>query len=570
MIGVIPKPGQLEAVEEFFELFKTPWELHRPEGAYDVIIATVDEVPEVSTKLLLAYGSAEKDIDARFGIAARRRQQGAILSDHDTRLPIYSELLTFADGSNGISCATVSSEIAGVTVGSASLSVIRLGYDLFEEVQFLLSVGQPLEHAHIPTLEIHIRMLRRWILGAGISLLEIAPAPWHHSFVVCLTHDIDFVGMRNHRFDHSMWGFVYRATVGAVRNVVRGRLSLTRLFRSWLAAASLPFVYAGWARDFWEPFEWYLGVENGLPVTYFLIPFKRRPGENVPGFHASRRATAYDVNDLPHWTAVLLKRGCELGVHGIDAWHSAAKGREELAAIAAVTGESNIGIRMHWLLRDASTPSVLERSGYAFDSTFGYNETIGYRAGTGQVFCPLGARRLLELPLHIQDGALFFPQRLDLSERDAEQRCRALIDNANTFGGVLTILWHDRSHAPERFWGDFYVTLLQTLRMLDAWFGTATQVISWFRKRRSVRFERVGPPDSLRTHLQYEGEEIHPPLRIRVYVPRQRGNDDECSCAATAEYVDLPWNGTSADELELQKAAPFSTALTGLAPSPVR
>jgi len=47
-----------------------------------------------------------------------------------------------------------------------------------------------------------------------------------------------------------------------------------------------------------------------------------------------------------------MREGCELGVHGIDAWHSVEKGRDELARIAAVTGESRIGIRIHWLLRD--------------------------------------------------------------------------------------------------------------------------------------------------------------------------------------------------------------------------
>ena len=91
---------------------------------------------------------------------------------------------------------------------------------------------------------------------------------------------------------------------------------------------------------------------------------------------------------------------------------------------AAVTaGKSSIGIRMHWLLRDARTPSVLENAGYAYDSTVGYNETVGYRAGTTQVFRPQGVRRLLELPLHIQDGALFYPQQLDLSEADAWKSC---------------------------------------------------------------------------------------------------------------------------------------------------
>src|SRR5207247_325007 len=146
-------------------------------------------------------------------------------------------------------------------------------------------------------------------------------------------------------------------------------------------------------------------------------------GEHVSGRYGSRRATAYDVTDLPEWTATLTQAGCEVGVHGIDAWHSVDSGREELARVAGVAGASVVGMRMHWLLRDTNTAAVLENAGYAYDSTAGYNETIGYRNGTGQVFRPLGTASLLELPLHIQDGALFYPQQLDLSETEAEGRC---------------------------------------------------------------------------------------------------------------------------------------------------
>ena len=558
MIGVIAKAGQVGVVEEFFELFKTPWGFYRPGQVYDVIIATAEEVPVVKAQLLLAHGSTTNGFDSRIGIAPRGRHQGTIVSDGDISLPIYRDLITFADCGEGVACVTAGSEIAGLRVVSPDSTLIRLGYDLFDEVEFLLSSGQPLEHAPVPTLDLHIKMLRKWILQAGLPLLEIPPTPAHHPFIVCLTHDIDFVGIRNHLFDHSMWGFAYRATVGALRNFLRGRLSWTRLFRSWLSVASLPFVYAGWARDFWEPFEWYLGVEKDLPATYFLIPFKQRPGEKVPGPHASRRATAYDVSDLPQWTQVLLKQGCELGVHGIDAWHNADKGRDELATVAAVTGDSSIGIRMHWLLRDASTPSLLEQAGYAYDSTFGYNETIGYRAGTSQVFRPLGAQTLLELPLHIQDGALFFPQTLNLSEPEAEKHCQDLIDNASRFGGVLTLLWHDRSHGPERFWGDFYVRLLQTLRSLDSWFATAGQVVGWFRKRREVRFEWAEAAGSARTCLRYQGEEIHPPVKVRIYAPARRRSNSESVGETNTEFIDIPWNGKSADELELQIASCFS------------
>jgi hypothetical protein len=557
LIGIISKAGQVGIVEEFFELFKTPWEFYRPGRVYDVVVATADEVPEVNARLLLVYGPATKDMDARIGVVAEARQQGGLLSDRETAIPVYGELVTFTAGSQGKSCATTGSAIAGLRIRRSDSTVIRLGYDLFEEVQSLLSAGQPFEHAHIPTLEIHIRMLREWILSAGIPLMEIPAAPGRYSFAVCLTHDIDFVGIRNHRFDHSMWGFVYRATVGGLRNFIRGRLSLARLSRSWFAAASLPLVYAGWVKDFWEPFEWYVGVEKGLAATYFLIPFKRRAGEKVPGRHAARRATAYDAGDIRPWVAILQKEGCELGVHGIDAWHSADKGREEMGALTAVAGECS-GIRMHWLLRDANTPAELERAGYDYDSTFGYNETVGYRAGTGQVFRPLGAQTLLELPLHIQDGALFFPQRLDLPEPEAEKRCQALIDNARHFGGALTVLWHDRSHGPERFWGDFYVGLVQKLKSLDCWFGTAGQVVNWFRKRREVRFEAGESVPRLR----YDGEEIQPPVRIRLYTPARSLDGTE----PVADFLDIPWDGKTADRLNQQIASRFAAMDTTACP----
>lgn len=515
MIGVVAKPEQLGVVEEFFELFKTPWEFYRPDGRYDVVISTSGSVPQSDASLLVVFSSRSADIDARLGLKSGTPHCGGMLAHGADTIPIYGELLTFADAGDGIALATSNSQVVGVRGEFDGCTVLRLGYDLFDEVARLLKIGQPAEQAATPTLDIHIRMLRSWIVEAGVPLIEIPPVPSKCSFIACLTHDIDFVGIRRHVFDHSAFGFLYRATVGSLRKLIQRRLSLKQVLNNWGAAASLPFVYLGWAKDFWEPFGWYLEVERGLPTTYFLIPFKGRAGEKVNRPGAARRATAYDVTDLPSEVAALKQSGCELGVHGIDSWHSVEKGRQELERVAAATEASEVGIRMHWLMNDEKTPATLERAGYSYDSTCGYNETVGYRAGTVQVFRPLSASTLLELPLHVQDGALFYPQQLNLSEADAQQRCKAMIDNAQQHGGVLTLLWHDRSHAPERFWGGFYVRLLEKLKGLDVWFGSAAQVIGWFRKRRQVGFEQVHGTREIR--LRYKGEKIEPALRIRIH-----------------------------------------------------
>jgi hypothetical protein len=568
VIGVISKAEQ-QVLEEFFELFKTPWEMYVRGRKYDVVVSTTDEAPLGESKLVLSFGASPKSGDAFSGVTATLHRKKGPFKYKGAAVPVYGGLAVLECRGEATILLSGAQGTVGIRRSLANgVTLIRLGYDLFEEVRHLLTVGQPLEYASVPTLEIHIEMLRNWILGEGISLVEIPAAPADHRFMVCLTHDIDFVGIRNHKFDHTMWGFLYRSTVGALKNFLRGRLAFRKLLKTFRAAASLPFVYLGWLKDFWSPFEWYLEVENGLPATYFLIPFKGRAGEGVPGKHASHRAAGYDVRELSDWAVILRKKGNEIGVHGIDAWHSVEQGRAELKRIEEVAGKSTNGIRMHWLLQNDKTYSALEEAGYDYDASAGYNESVGYRNGTTQVFRPLGARKLLELPTHIQDGALFYPNRLDLSDAEASARCNEIIDNNKSLGGILTLIWHDRSHGPERFWGDFYMRLVETLKFSGAFFATAAGAVDWFRKRRAVRFELGVTETSSRLGLRYEGEEIRPPLRIRLYSASRGVEKAEYSSEAPVEFVDINWNGLSLTEVEIQTVSQFLQPTPNLTVAP--
>jgi hypothetical protein len=144
-----------------------------------------------------------------------------------------------------------------------------------------------------------------------------------------------------------------------------------------------------------------------------------------------------------------------VGLHGIDAWLDSDKGVEERAHVSRVTGSSTSGVRMHWLFFDDGSARRLDDAGFVYDSTFGYNDTVGFRAGTGQPFRPLTARHLLELPLIVMDTALFYPTYLDLTKDAAKQMVWPLLDELDRHGGVITVNWHDRSLAPERLWDSF-------------------------------------------------------------------------------------------------------------------
>jgi len=418
-----------------------------------------------------------------------------------------------------------------------------VGYDLFREVQCLLTRGQPPANAGTPTLELHIAFLRDLIVGCGIPLVEIPPLPDGYPFIVCLTHDVDHASIRRHKFDHTMFGFLYRATLGSLFDVVRGRLPWRKMFTNWAAAAKLPFIYFGIAKDIWLQFDRYVEIEKGNPSTFFVLPFEGDPGRSSKGRAPRARASRYDASHIASKIPRLTSAGCEIGLHGIDAWLDSSRGREEAKRITRFSGKETAGTRMHWLYWSEDSPVILEDGGFSYDSTVGYSDAIGYRAGTGQVYKPLEASRILELPLQVMDTALFYPNRLDLSPREARKRVSSILDNAARLGGAVTINWHDRSIAPERLWDDFYVELLNDLETRGAWFATATQAVSWFRKRRSAVFEEVQfDSGALHVKVSTSGGDKLAGLRLRIHKPRGSKQFAECADNRSTGYVDIILN----------------------------
>jgi hypothetical protein len=113
------------------------------------------------------------------------------------------------------------------------------------------------------------------------------------------------------------------------------------------------------------------------------------------------------------------------------------------------------------------------------------------------------------------------------------------VKNSVQFGGCLTVNWHDRSLAPERLWEESYLDLLQDLKSQGAWFSTAGQAVSWFRKRRSAVFE-MDPSgrDAVRARLSKEKDDHLPSLRLRIHNPRASVG---AATQGSEGYVDLPF-----------------------------
>jgi hypothetical protein len=523
MIGVIANPWESEVVSEFFELFKTPWEWYRKGRRYDVLLCAGDgNIPDYDAELILIYSGRTLPFDAEKGLETfpQEKRTGEVRYGND-RIPIYGDCVTFSDGAGLLSKEEADDPAINVRREGVK-TVARVGYDLFQEVQTLLTVGQPVANASTPTLELHVALLRDLIVRSGAPLVEIPPVPEGYRFIASLTHDIDHPSIRRHKLDHTTLGFLHRAVLVCLVNLWRKKLPLRSLLRNWAAAAKLPLVFLGLAKDFWYEFDRYLHLEEGLPSTFFVIPFEGRPGRLGQGTAPAFRASRYGAADIALKIQKLMAAGCEIGLHGIDAWIDSSSGRSELEVVREITGVQRIGVRMHWLYFGEQSPFVLDEAGADYDSTRGYNETVGYRTGTTQAFKPLDVTRLLELPLHIMDTALFFPAHLNLSPAEAYKKVQPIIDNAVQFGGAVTVNWHDRSIAPERCWDDFYLNLVLELRRRGAWFATAADVVTWFRQRRSAVFETDGDESDMPRVKITDTQALGlPALQVRVYNVRQ-------------------------------------------------
>lgn len=557
MIGVAVPPADRETAAEFFELCKTAWEPFEPSRSYAVIVASAATVP----------AARERDDGGRPTPAALLRATAPLLlvfgagpgADTGGRLrhagrefPIYGPLATFAPEPAGLVVDAATGRSVVSAEAEAGSTVVRVGYDLFGEVRHLLTRGQPPANAAVPTLELHAAILRDLVTRAGQPFVEIPPAPDGHPFIACASHDIDHPVLRNHRLDHTMFGFLQRAVVASFTSALRGRKPWRHVARNWGAALRLPFVQLGLARDFWADFDRYVAIEAGMGATYFFIPEGGNPGKKADGTSAPKRASRYELKDVQRQIARILAAGNEVSLHGLDAWRDVDAARRERAKVATVTKTEEMGIRMHWLYFGDESPAVLDAAGFTYDSTVGYNQTVGYRAGTTQAYRPPGTSRLLELPLHAMDTALFYPGYLELTDDDAYKLVSALLDNAAALGGAFVTNWHDRSIAPERLWDGFYLRLLAEIRRRGAWCPTMADAVRWFRKRRSAALSVTrGGGDTLVVRAQLPEGDALPALRIRVHRPCRREPGSPLAAGAPAKFLDVKFDKTTEQSLKI-------------------
>jgi len=264
------------------------------------------------------------------------------------------------------------------------------------------------------------------------------------AFRLRLTHDVD-----------QPWAALGQG-LGAVAHATGGDL-LRRRDLGLAARRVRSLIDARSGRVDRDPFNTFadlmdISERHGLTSVFYFMA-----GNSPTDFDFRYRLSDPQLIDL---LRSVHERGHEIGLHASYVSHrSPTRIRAEFDALqesCRVAGfdQATWGVRQHYLrLASPDTWRYQASAGLAHDSTLGFAEQIGFRAGTCREFPLYDAVRgcrlnLVERPLAAMDATLL--EYMDLSFDEAAIRAKALVQTCRQHNGDAVVLFHNSTLAGRR------------------------------------------------------------------------------------------------------------------------
>ena len=158
-----------------------------------------------------------------------------------------------------------------------------------------------------------------------------------------------------------------------------------------------------------------------------------------------------------------------------------------------------IGVRNHMLRFKIPTSwELLSKSGFKYDSSFGYHDMVGFRNGTCHPFLPYNYINkniidIVEFPLSIIDVTLLFYMKKNALQ--SWEVIKNIIDNVEKCNGVVTILWHNWTfYYPISYaamfgkeWTKLYEKILTYCNFKNAWMPTCEKLYEYIIKNGIIK-----------------------------------------------------------------------------------
>ncbi|MGB1039885.1 MAG: polysaccharide deacetylase family protein [Flavobacteriales bacterium] len=316
------------------------------------------------------------------------------------------------------------------------------------------SIQNKLKITQIPVVNYYFDILKE-----AIEIVTSTKVEKRNKFSATVTHDIDEV----------LSGWKHR---------IRTQLEKKR----YLKAISFGFSH------FIKPFHpWKNLVElsefntkNRVNSTFFILPRNNKLDEIKNADYSL--SDSYVQNSLTK----INESNHELGIHGSYKTHDSST---ELKSDILSLSFPVAGNRFHFLQFDINnTPKVLNQVGIKYDTTLGFQESIGFRNSICTPFYLYDfeekkAFDFLEIPLNVMDCSLEFENYMNLNSEESFEEIKKLIQEVKKFNGNVCINWHNTyfSDYLKSDWKKLYKKVIKYLESENCSFLTCSKLTDSYR-----------------------------------------------------------------------------------------
>jgi len=410
------------------------------------VLKVLNSVWDSGPDLTIQYGDKG---DANGIVILKGRGCKKELSFMEERVPIYhADLKTKMPGEviatydDGGTAASYVKESRRIYLNADIIKTSHLLLALQKDAPLLgqNSPEKPLINDYVDLLK---RLAEKYL---DTELDESAEGLWPDGapYAVCLTHDVDNV--------YKWWL----------------KKSLSFIFKRRAMSDFFGSVGKG---EYWR-FDDIMDLESkyGFNSTFFFLTIKK---------DAQPR---YDVRKLGEVIKRLDAGGWEVGLHtSMGAYNDLDRLRGEKSRLEKVLGKNVVGVRNHYLAFDANrTWKFQEEVGLKYDTTIGFGDTVGFKAGICHPYvpyCPMEDRaiKILELPMTVMDGPF-------MEFKDPMVKFEKILSTVNQHKGLLVIDWHQSSFDEKDYSKriETYKMMLDRFKSDKAFVATCKDVADWW------------------------------------------------------------------------------------------
>ena len=323
-----------------------------------------------------------------------------------------------------------------------------------------------------PVVDYYINILRKSIEITKPSMTNINAWGSLHKFGVSLSHDMDY------------WNYWTKEQVDSTLNYNK-----QRFWKNPLASTYKYNFHLFHKKLFFQE-----NRRNKSILNYESRLFNDSTVNLMSGLkHKDKDEPRYEYLNNEEYRAEIteLLEERTVGLHARPESAFDSKSFKEDLEELRKKGFSPRGCRFHNLAFDYQKSfKIMEENGIQFDSTLGFWESAGFRAGISFPFNPFNMDenrpfRIQEIPLIVMDVSFYSRIAMGVSLNAARQRIRNIIKKVSNHNGHISLLWHFRTFDWIDFpgWGSLYWDIIKySLKSSGRLFSTEELYEYWIEK----------------------------------------------------------------------------------------